>query len=91
MMTKDDLKNMLKAGSVRIEFIKANGARRVMNATLSESLIMVTPPVGGTVEGRKKTNEQALPVWDVDVNGWRSFRWDCLRDVAGETLPNGVS
>ena len=39
MMTKDDLKNMLKAGSVRIEFIKANGARRVMNATLNESLI----------------------------------------------------
>ena len=90
MMTKDEIKDMLKAGSVRIEFIKANGARREMNATLSESLIVVSPPIEGTVAGKKKSNEFALPVWDVDAVGWRSFRWDSLRDVAGQLLPNGV-
>ena len=89
-MTKDEVKNMLKAGSVRIEFIKANGARREMNATLSESLIVVSPPIEVVKAGKKKSNEFALPVWDVDAVGWRSFRWDSLRDVAGQLLPNGV-
>jgi|TARA_R110000744_G_scaffold248700_1_gene365078 hypothetical protein len=90
MMTKDEIKDMLKAGSVRIEFIKANGARREMNATLSEQIIVVAPVIEGSAAGTKKSNEFALPVWDVDAVGWRSFRWDSLRDVAGQMLPDGV-
>ena len=90
MMTKDEVKGMLKAGSVRIEFIKANGARRTMNATLSESMIPVTPTIEGSAGGTKKSTDMALPVWDMDAVGWRSFRWDSLRDVAGQMLPDGV-
>ena len=90
MMTKDEVKNMLKTGSVLIEFIKADGTKRTMNATLSETLIKVPAKNDGQTKGKKKSNEFALPVWDVDAVGWRSFRWDSLRDVAGQLLPNGV-
>jgi hypothetical protein len=29
---------------------------------------------------KKKPNPDALAVWDVEANGWRSFRWDSLQD-----------
>jgi len=92
-MTKDEMKSLLTAGSVRIEFLKANGAMRTMEATLSSDHIPVQPVIesGGVTGTTKKVSTFSLPVWDIEANGWRSFRWDSLRDVAGTTLPNGIS
>ena len=93
IMNKDDMKTLLQAGTVRIEFVKANGVIRTMQATLNSDIIPVTPVVenAGTTGATRKVNEFSLPVWDTEANGWRSFRWDSLRDVAGTMLPNGIS
>jgi len=29
----------------------------------------------------KKVNEEVIPVYDLDAKGWRSFRWDSVKQV----------
>ena len=84
-MTKSEILESLKAGKVDLEFIKADGTLRKMVATLSDDFIVYA----STPTNSKKQNEFALPVWDTEVNGWRSFRWDSLKLVNGVDIPAG--
>ena len=34
------------------------------------------------VKKEKKTNEDVCPVFDLDAQGWRSFRWDSIKSVS---------
>lgn len=72
----NELKKMLKAGKVCVIFTKVNGSERTMNCTLSESIV---PQVPNTETKHKKQNEEVCPVWDVDLNAWRSFRFDSVK------------
>ena len=62
--------------TIELEFTKADGSIRKMNATLQESVV---PHVEATAE--RKANPDIQVVWDTDVNGWRSFRWDRLQGI----------
>tara|TARA_Y100000389_G_C17308222_1_gene436559 strand:+ start:621 stop:893 length:273 start_codon:yes stop_codon:yes gene_type:complete len=84
-MTKSEILESLKAGKVDLEFIKADGTLRKMVATLSDDFIVYA----STPTNSKKQNEFALPVWDTEVNAWRSFRWDSLKLVNGVDIPAG--
>jgi cell division protein FtsL len=42
-------------------------------------------------DAKKSTNASNVAVWDLEANGWRSFRWENLRLVDGNDLPNGIS
>ena len=33
------------------------------------------------LNNNKKINEEVLPVWDVDIGAWRSFRIDSIKDI----------
>jgi hypothetical protein len=85
VMTKDEVLSLLKTGTVKIRFLKANGDIRKMSATLSDSFI----PPSTEKKVSPSVNANALPVWDIDADGWRSFRWDSLRMVNG-MLTDGV-
>lgn len=85
IMTKSEILESLKAGKVDLEFIKADGTLRKMVATLSDDFIVYA----STPTNSKKQNEFALPVWDTEVNAWRSFRWDSLKLVNGVDIPAG--
>ena len=84
-MTKSEILESLKAGKVNLEFIKADGTLRKMVATLIDYLIVYA----NAPTNSKKQSEFALPVWDTEVNGWRSFRWDSLKLVNGVEIPAG--
>ena len=84
-MTKTEILESLKAGKVDLEFIKADGTLRKMVATLSEDFIVYE----NAPTNSKKQSEFALPVWDTEANGWRSFRWDSLKLVDGVEIPTG--
>lgn len=65
---------------LRIVFTKKDGTERVMQPTLVESRI--------PVEKQPKTQSEvattagsALRVFDVEVQEWRSFRWDSVTKV----------
>ena len=84
-MTRNDILESLKAGKVDLEFIKADGTLRKMVATLSDDFIVYK----NAPTNSKKQSDFALPVWDTEANGWRSFRWDSLKLVNGVDIPAG--
>ncbi len=73
-MNKENVLSALNEGVCRLEFKKNDGTIRVMNATLDSAFVAYES------SGQKKRNypDNVQPVWDVDISGWRSFRWDSL-------------
>jgi len=77
-MSRDNVINLLQDNVVKLEFIKADGSLRMMNATLDSALASHTSiKTAREIAG----NSASQPVWDIDASGWRSFRWDSLREV----------
>lgn len=78
---KEWLKSLLRSGVYTVEFVKKDGSQRKMCCTLMESEI----PSEFTPKGTKKTiSNDSLSVFDVEVNGWRSFRYDSIVSVQGD-------
>ena len=74
---KSWLRNELMNNNVYLEFTKKDGTLRKMNATLQESVL---PPQPAT-EKTKKENAEVISVWDLDVNAWRSVRYDSINEI----------
>jgi len=77
--TRNNLIGIMKDEVVELTFIKKDGTERVMYCTLKEDLLPVTEVKEETKE--RKVNEDVLAVYDVDAEGWRSFRWDSLTQI----------
>lgn len=72
------LKSYLNSGTVLIEFEKADGSLREMNATRCSDFIgEENLPTGNSQ--RSKGPDNVWKVFDVDANGWRSFRIENLK------------
>ena len=67
----------LKKNVMRITFTKVNGDERVMLCTLHDSILPEQP----ISEIKKKVNPDTISVWDLDNNGWRSFRLDSIKEM----------
>ena len=78
ILTKAALAEMLRGGRLEVCFTKKDGNNRVMNCTLQESFL---PPLMEDFETVTKDNPSVLAVWDIDNNGWRSFRLDSITSV----------
>jgi hypothetical protein len=75
------LKSLLEERTVEVAFTKKDGAERVMNCTLKEDILPIVQKEVDEDSFTKVKSKDALAVWDVDVNGWRSFRWDAIKSV----------
>lgn len=75
-MDRQELREILSKNEAIVTFIKTDGSKREMRCTLKEEVL---PPLKGT-SNRKKSKE-VLPVWDLENNGWRSFRLDSIITV----------
>ena len=88
------LKGHLAAGKVTVTFTKKDGEERVMECTTSPELVPPTPVAEGTEPKReKKKNDDVCSVYALDVNAWRSFRWDSIKTVSftfGEELEHSI-
>ena len=69
------LAGILEQSVVEITFTKKDGTERVMNCTLLEDYLPETTGAG------RSAGSDALAVFDVDADGWRSFRWDSIKAV----------
>lgn len=76
---RDWIKDALHDQVVVVEFKKADGTLRTMNCTLKEELGATYTVTEG--KEHKKTSPDVCVVWDTDVKGWRSFRWDRINKV----------
>ena len=70
---------------LRITFTKKDGTERTMRPTLIESRIpMDKQPktsVGVEEATASQTSGSAIRVFDTEVQEWRSFRWDSIKEV----------
>ena len=82
MFTRDGLIDMLRHNIVSVTFTKVNGDERVMKCTLQPTHIPNASTQNGelVVEGTSTSNN--VSVWDVDANGWRSFRVANVKSVS---------
>jgi len=69
----------LRESTCRVTFVKQDGTERVMECTLVEGQIPaeMTPKSDGNVT---KVNESVIKAFDVEKQGWRSFRVDSVKD-----------
>ena len=77
------LAGMLGVGPATVEFVKANGEVRNMLCTLEPHALPPMPvkEVSESIRTRK-ANDEALSVWCVDKQAWRSFRFDSVKSVS---------
>jgi WYL_2, Sm-like SH3 beta-barrel fold len=74
----------LKQSVVEVTFTKVNGERRIMRCTLDiKQLPPMTNEQYNHLDGQQKReeNKEIIAVWDVQANGWRSFRVDSVQYV----------
>jgi hypothetical protein len=77
-VSRDWLKGILHESEVEVTFTKKDGTERVLRCTLNEDVV---PPTGDKLHNVNR-NESAQPVYDIENNAWRSFRWDSVKSVA---------
>ena len=70
---------LLQRGILQVTFTKKDGTARVMNCTLQSSV--VPNSVVNEEKAPKKKNDAVCPVWDVDENAWRAFRYDSVQII----------
>lgn len=69
------LKSHLRAGPVKVTFLKTDGSEREMKCTLKEGIAI---PHEKTTDRVKQVSDEVCPVWDIDKGAWRSFRYDSI-------------
>ena len=73
----DALKSLLNAGPVEVTFTKKDGTERVMKCTTKWSYIPeAKQPIG---ESTLQENRHVIRAYDIDNDGWRSFRVDSIK------------
>jgi hypothetical protein len=75
------LMSLLGERTVEVAFTKKDGTDRVMNCTLKEDILPIVQKEIEEDSFTKTKSKDALAVWDTDVGGWRSFRWDSIKSV----------
>lgn len=78
-MEKSSLIEALWSGDVSVTFTKKDGTERIMKCTLQESKIPSEFTPKGT---ERKVNDQIIAVFDLENQGWRSFRLDSVKKFA---------
>ncbi len=73
LQTRGEMIALLKKGKCTVHFKKSTGEKTKRSFTLKESLMAET--IVGKAGG---TNKEVITVWDLENNGWRSFRVDSV-------------
>ena len=80
MTKREILVEGLKNNLMTVKFVKLNGDERTIDCTLHESILPEKPISGYPNTIKKKENQDVLSVWDIDKDGWRSFRLDSIKE-----------
>jgi hypothetical protein len=81
-MTTEDLINQLKISEVTINFTKKDGTDRILVGTLDPDKL----PIRESTEQkeRKESTTDAIAVYDIENDGWRSFNFANVNFINGE-------
>jgi hypothetical protein len=92
MFEKYELKQILDNNIVTVVFTKVDGTERELKCTLLPEYLPSKPVVAGQqllTEGLTRAeNPNTISVWDMENNGWRSFRTDSVKNVTTHETRN---
>lgn len=75
-MDIEQLRTILSTDVAAVTFTKKNGDKRIMICTTKQDLLPGEPSkFAGPV------SDSVLTVWDLESDGWRSFRFDSISNV----------
>lgn len=80
---KEQVMNDLSKGICQVVFTKVNGDTRIMRCTLEETMLPQQIDIEESIQ-KKKPNPDVVSVWDIEAQGWRSFRWDSVKEFKTE-------
>lgn len=72
------LDGLLHEGEVKVTFEKKDGTLREMKCTLKD-----VPVFEKKTDVVRKKNDEVVAVFDVDLQEWRSFRLDSIKQIEG--------
>ena len=76
---REELLTKLKEKVLVVSFKKKDGTNRNMKCTLKESIVPKATKEDPLSQKKiRALNEEVVPVWDVEKEGWRSFRVDSV-------------
>jgi hypothetical protein len=80
---KVSVKETLRVGPAIVTFTKKDGTERVMKCTLEPSLVIHESKsiVEGVEKKERKQSDDAMAVYDLENNAWKSFRWASVINV----------
>lgn len=64
---------MLATGKATVTFTKKDGSTRTMKCSTKAGVVPATETVA--------SHEGVQTVYDLDINEWRSFRWDSVKSA----------
>lgn len=78
---KQVILDQLNAGPVVVTFTKKDGTERVMPCTTNPTVIMfkTNGDIAPYSLTTNNTDAKVASVFDLESNGWRSFRWDSVK------------
>jgi hypothetical protein len=80
---RDELIGKLKNNICVVVFTKKDGTERSMRCTLQEGVIPEATKEDPLSQKKiRSLNEEVIPVWDTEKNGWRSFRVDSVKSFS---------
>lgn len=80
----DILHDQLRQSVLMVSFDKINGDRRDMTCTLDRRYLPSDQQADAAVA---KPTKASLAVWDLNANGWRSFRLDRIINIQEVSYP----
>lgn len=85
MVDRESLKTLLEGAVVNVVFQKKDMSMRSMDCTLQPHLLPAQVDLEEAIS-KKEPNLETLVVWDTIAEGWRSFRLDSVKTIAGEPV-----
>ena len=76
---RNNLQTTLQNSIMKITFVKKDGTERIMNCTLKEELLPKKEINSNSTQ--RKQSLGVLPVFDTDINEWRSIILDNIVEI----------
>ena len=88
-MSREQVVELLRNDVAEVSFTKSNGTDRVMSCTLLAEVLSarVPTPESKKPSTKKSPNPHTVAVFDLEADGWRSFRLDSVKSIG---FPNSI-
>jgi hypothetical protein len=89
LVDRDYIVEQLRHKIADIDFVKSDGTLRTLKCTLRGDLLPApsAKPLIDTLKKPRVDNPEVIAVWDLESEGWRSFRIDSVQSV---TIREGI-